>query len=364
VSQFPSNVIQYIPYHESSSGHNVQGGIYDQRQDKKVNLVQVDMVKLRTAIADMSTSSSAVNGTDIINTYSGNSKWGSGTTGTGYTQLDSSSTGWNGGVYISVTQPTDGTQTAIILANGKVTGSNNSLAPNGVADGLTPPNNITGLTVATNAPAYILGNFNADGSIAGTSASNNSAMWPDDYPTRSIGSSIETPVAIAADAITVLTPNYFGTGGSGGTNLAPTDNSNSGNAYNSYNTNAPSATGDVEIAAALITGTVTTSPDSSGTQMYSGGVHNLPRFLENYGSGSSQHTVAIRGSMVSMYNSLVATAGWSQSYYSAPKRQWGYDQIFANGKFPPLCPAVISYRRVDFKFLTASAYTAAVNGLQ
>jgi len=134
----------------------------------------------------------------------------------------------------------------------------------------------------------------------------------------------------------------------------------SGSAYNSRQTAAPSVSGSVEIASAIIAGTVTTSPDSTGTQAYSGGVHNFPRFLENWGS----NTVAIRGAIVSMYSSRTATVGWSQAYYSAPVRQWGFDQIFANGKFPPICPQVISYRRVDFTYVqNATNYATELSNL-
>jgi hypothetical protein len=86
----------------------------------------------------------------------------------------------------------------------------------------------------------------------------------------------------------------------------------------------------------------------------------MPRFLESW----SGKTAAIRGSLVSMYNTRVATAIWGSTYYDPPNRQWGFDQIFANGKFPPICPQVISYRRVDFTYLkNAAEYAAAVSAL-
>ena len=160
-----------------------------------------------------------------------------------------------------------------------------------------------------------------------------------------------------ADATTILSPNYFGT--AAGTKLAPTTNVTS-SAKGSFTTAAPAASASTEVAAALITGTTTTSPTASGTQIFSGGVHNLPRFLENWGS----NTVAIRGSLVSMFSSRIQTADWSISYYQPPIRRWGFDQTFANGKYPPICPQVISYRRVDFSYiLNAAQYTTKVNAL-
>ncbi|MSU71533.1 MAG: hypothetical protein EXS43_04210 [Opitutus sp.] len=62
------------------------------------------------------------------------------------------------------------------------------------------------------------------------------------------------------------------------------------------------ASGSVEVAAAFITGIVATTGSS-----FSGGVHNLPRFLENWGTNSA----AIRGSLVSLYKSKVATGPWA-----------------------------------------------------
>jgi hypothetical protein len=358
----PSNVIQYIKYTTSGSGTStvVKTGLYDQHQDKGVNLVQIDMLKLKTALTDMAGSTTTAN-TDIV-AANGTTKWGldSGTP-PGYDKYTANSTGWNGGIYIEVASASTN-QTAVLLANGQVTPSTGTLLPTGTS----APNGVTGLTLATNAPAYILGNFNADGTIAGPSATNNSALYPDDVSASTTAANLpaaviaskESPVAIAADAVTVLSGNYFGTDST--TNLAPTAAMTSGSAYNSYKTNAPSASGSVEIAAAIISGTVATSQDSTGTQVYSGGVHNFPRFLENWGS----NTVAIRGAMVCMYNSRIATVGWSQSYYSAPIRQWGFNQIFAYGKYPPICPQVLQYRRVDFTYLkNATAYATELSTL-
>ena len=349
----PANVIQVIPYTTTviSGTTYVQKGMYDQHQDKGVNLVQINMAALKTALTDMATATTTA-GTDIL-AADNTTKWGSGTANTGYDKYVAGSTGWNGGLYIEVTPSASPNHTGVLLANGRIA-SGSSLTPTGAS----APNSVTGLTIATNAPAYILGSFNADGTVS-TATATNSALYPDDTASGvAVTSSVEAPVAIAADAVTVLSPNYFNT--SGTTNLAPTAVMTTGSAYNGIKTNAPAASGTVEIAAAIISGSVTTSQDAAGTQAYSGGVHNFPRFLENWGA----NTVAIRGAMVSMYSSRIATVGWSQSYYSAPVRQWGFDQIFANGKFPPICPQVISYRRVDFTYLpNAAVYATELAGL-
>ncbi len=346
----PANLIQYIPYTASGSGTTttVSKGLYDQQQNTGVNLVQVNMGVLKTALTDMTTTSSATVGTDIV-TASG-AKWGGGTSN-GYDTYTNGSTGWNGGLYVEVANASS-TMTGIILSNGTVA-SGSSLVPTGTS----APNAVTGLTVATNAPVYVLGNYNADGTI-GSAGTANSAQYPDDGKTGASGNaSAETPAAIAADSVTILSANYFGTAAT--THNAPASQA-SGSAFNSFKTIDPSSGGSVEVAAAMITGTNTTSPDSGSTQQYSGGVHNLPRFLENW----SGLTVAIRGSLVSMYNSRVASTAWGADYYTPPTRSWGFDQLFANGNFPPICPQVISYRRAGFSYLANSAsYSAIASGL-
>jgi hypothetical protein len=335
----PANVIPCIPYAKDGS-NNVTSGMYDQHQSKGINLIHLNLATLKTALANMATAAAPVAGTDIVK--QDGTKWGSGTANTGFDPYTPSSTGWNGGIYVDLTSASTTTRTAVMLANGQVA-SGSTLTPTGSS----APKAISGLTVATNAPVYIRGRYNANGTVT-TGATDNSALYPDDSPGTAITASIQAPAAIAADAVTILWPNYFGT--ASGTKLAPTTNVAS-SAKSSYTTAAP---------AALITGTLTTSPNASGTQIFSGGVHNLPRFLENWGS----NTVAIRGSLVSMFSSRIQTADWSISYYQPPIHRWGFDQTFANGKYPPICPQVISYRRVDFSYiLNAAAYAAKVAAL-
>lgn len=345
----PANVIQFIPYVATGSGSNalVTSGMYDRHESKGVNLVQINMAALKTALTDMA-GTTTTPGSNIM-ALDNLTKWGLGSSNGGYDTYVPGSTGWNGGIYVEVATSSSNL-TAVMLANGKVA-NGSTLVPTGSL----APNNVKGLTIATNAPIYVLGNFNADGVIS-TAAATNSAQYPDDGKTGASGdASVQTAAALAGDTITVLSANYFGTASS--TNLAPytgssvATNSTSSSAYKSPSTTTPSAAASVEIAAAFISGTNSTSPDSTGTQEYSGGVHNMPHFLENWGS----NTVAIRGSLVSMYNSRVATGAWSNSYYSAPIRQWGFDKIFSNGVFPPICPQVVSYRRVDFTYLGSAA---------
>ncbi|MEI6861255.1 MAG: hypothetical protein WCL04_03290, partial [Verrucomicrobiota bacterium] len=159
----PANLIQFIAYTASGSGTTttVSKGLYDQHQDKGVNLVQIDMGALKTALTNMTSASAVSLSTDIVT--AGGAKWGSGTN-SGYDTYTTTSSGWNGGIYVGITTSSSN-QTAVMLANGTVA-SGSSLVPTGSG----APNSVTGLTLATNAPVYILGSYNADGSInaAGT----------------------------------------------------------------------------------------------------------------------------------------------------------------------------------------------------
>ena len=284
-----------------SSDVSVSTGMYDQRRLMGVDLVQIDMTALKAAVADM-----------VSNTADANA----------ITNPDGSVyTNWNGGVYVEVDDTsargnTSNQSASVRLVDGQVT-SGTSLMPTYGVNG-------KGLTIATNAPLYIKGNFNADGNV-----SSSSATMPDDGNTGSATDpSVESPVCVAADAITILSSAW--------------------NDKISADTVKPNPSSDTEIAAAFLTGLVPTSNSAS-----SGGAHNFPRFLENGG------TVAIRGSLVAMFESKIATQPWSTRFYGAPTRIWGFDSVFQNGTFPPLTPKVQSFRRSSFTMLNASQYSAA-----
>jgi len=314
--------------------------MYDQREQSGVDLVQIDMGALNKALTDINTTTNDANAIKD----SSNALWGKNSAGTG------SNNGWNGGIYVDVEAP-GGSHASVGIANGQTTGSGSSMIPNGSS----AVNSVEGLTIATNAPMYVEGHFNADGS-----SSTGNSTTPDDSLTNS--SSAEVPVALVADALTILSPQYFGADGSGNP-IFPTSsgtNATSANAYKSLGTSDPTASGSAEVAAAMITGLVptgVTGADATGTDGSSGGAHNLPRFLENWGG----KTVTIRGSLVSLYDSKVANHLWdgtSAAYYSPPNRNWGFDQIFKNGAFPPMTPHTVVFRRVSFNDLSVSGYTA------
>jgi hypothetical protein len=336
LANVPAGLVTFVPYVTSvvSGKTRVTSGIYDYRQQTGVDLVQLDMSALRAALNDMNASNPS--NTDLKAILSS----GSGTSGTVW---GNGTNGWNGAIYVDVNQP-GGNQAAVAVVNGGV--ANPSTA------GMLPTTNtVNGLTVATAAPMYVVGDFNTDGKNATTAAS---ATTPEDGNTDAPGStSTENPVALAADAITILSTTFFGTDTStsnhGALPSAPVVGSE---AYNNTENPTPSTdpipnTSSVSVAAAFLTGIVSTT-----TSDYSGGAHNLPRFLENLGG----YTVNIRGSLVSLFSSTIATKPYNSSVYSAPPRNWGFDVIFKNGKYPPQTPDTITFRRVYSNIISTTAY--------
>jgi len=298
----------------------VQGGLYDQRRGLGVDLVELDMGMLRTAVTNIAT-----------NTLDANSIRNAD---------DSLFKSWNGGVYIEVQDSssragTSSQSASIRLNNGQVA-AGASMVPSYGSNG-------NGLTIATNAPLYLNGNFNADGTVDPTANSgtyqNLSATVPDDVAsnTATLATSVESPVCIAADSITVLSADWQKKVSASDT-LSIKDRG-------SCSVVRPGTTLDTEIAACFYTGNVATSDTRN-----SGGAHNFVRFLEGW-----NNRVAIRGSLMCMFRSKIASTPYSTAYYGAPTRIWGLDKLFSTGKIPPLMPRPLSFRRVAFRVLSDQA---------
>jgi hypothetical protein len=160
-----------------------------------------------------------------------------------------------------------------------------------------------GLTVATGDPMYVWGHFNQ------TNSSN----------LATADTSTTLPASLAADAITILSPNW--------------SDANSANAV------ASRTASPVTVNAAFLAGAVDTADGA-----YGGGMENFPRFLETWGLANP---FTYNGSMVKMFPSLYATNTWGHSnVYSPPKRDWAYDINFNDpAKLPPLTPGLLKVIR-------------------
>lgn len=145
-----------------------------------------------------------------------------------------------------------------------------------------------GLTVVTNNPLYVQGDFNTTD---------------------------KRSVALISDALNVLSNSW-------------TD----ATSYNPLNNRVASNT---TVNAGFVSGIVPTQGSD-----YSGGFENYPRFLEKWDSGGKVLTVG--GAFVNLWDSQIATGEWvyGGNQYTAPVRQWAYDSTLQSSP-PPFTPIAV-----------------------
>ena len=177
-----------------------------------------------------------------------------------------------------------------------------------------------GFTLATNNTIYVKGHYNADGNpdTGSNTAADDASSW-----------NPNPPAALVGDAVMPLSTHF----GFLGTDRRSAD-----------------ASGFTEFNAAIIQGLRPTDKEGDGN--ISGGNHNFPRFLEDWGGVEFRY----RGSMVALFESEIATQGTNTAYYSPPIRNWGFYELFGSGVFPPGTPNVRSFRKTNFRFLTKTEY--------
>jgi hypothetical protein len=250
---------------------NLTNTFYDYRESKWVKATQIDMAKLKAWLPTNSI---------VTNRFA----LGSGTQpNILYVNDFRSSTNLN----------------AVRLANGSIIPTN--AAPNGAA---------TGLTVATENPLYVWGDYNLP-NAAHAGMTNTTATFP---------------ASLVCDAITILSTNW------------------NDNTYGDPNSGSYGTTGlnnraakNTTVNAAIIAGSVYTTGSAVG--QFSGGVMNLTRLLENW----SGQTLTLNSSLVNLYNSAKATNQFKNPgiYYNAPSRNFNFDQNFLTStKLPPGTPTV------------------------
>jgi Tfp pilus assembly protein PilX len=167
-----------------------------------------------------------------------------------------------------------------------------------------------GFTVATDRPIYVQGDYNTK-DTTGALHNGNDATTP--------------PASVMGDAVTVLSNNW-------GTNSSDTKGNDAVTNRSATNTT---------MYAGVVSGVKATVAGSS----YSGGLENYFRLLEDWTS----RTLTYRGSMVTLYQSAVATGTWQATgnYYNAPTRDWSFDTLF-NIKLPPGTPRVQVTQRLGW----------------
>lgn len=186
---------------------------------------------------------------------------------------------WNGIIYISDTSGTSTTHRGIRLQNGDV-------LPSG------------GLTVASNNPVYIWGDYNTG------SASPPSNSGDPTQPTSS--GYTKQPSSIVTDAVNILSNAWL--------------DSNAGATLGSR------VASNTTVNTAIISGIVDT-----GGGNYSGGAENFPRFLEEW----TNKTFTYYGSMVELFQSTQSIGIWGKgNVYNPPLRQWYFDKGFYTNSPP------------------------------
>lgn len=156
------------------------------------------------------------------------------------------------------------------------------------------PSSTNGLTVVSNDPVYVQGNFNTQNeksaSIIADSLNILSEGWDDDY---------DSTLALSSRRADLTTINC-----------------------------------------AFIAGVKDTV-----TGNYNGGLENYPRLHEDW----SGVDLNIKGSFVELWNSAMATGNWvyGSPQYTAPDRKWNYNTNFNNtANLPPFTPWAVEARRI------------------
>jgi hypothetical protein len=243
--------------------------LYDQREGTAVKVTNVDVSK-------------------IVSNYSNMAGW------TGLVYITDAGAGTSTNVTINGTTYST-TRRAIRLTNGYQ-------LPNG------------GLTVVSENPVYIQGNYNTSSTSSATIPSNNGT-----YTDPDASGYTRVPAAVVADAVNVLSPGW--------------SDSASAQAIGSR-----VASANTTVNAALVAGQVASSGGN-----YSGGGENFIRFLEDW----STRTFCYYGSMVELYRSTQATGAWNGngSVYNSPlTSRWYYDDAtFSNSSGPPGALQIAAY---------------------
>lgn len=172
-----------------------------------------------------------------------------------------------------------------------------------------------GYSIASENAVYILGNYNATGvSAVGTPTPYNQYTGA------------EVPASVVADAITVLSEGW-----------------RDGESFRSpFNLGTRIGT-QTTVRAAFLTGDTLSSlkvagvPNGgSGDADLCGGVHNFPRFLENWGA-----PLNYCGSLINLFNSRQHNGAHKDgsNTYSPPTRNWVFDASFLDAtRLPPGTP--------------------------
>lgn len=255
--------------------------IFDQREGKNVDVANIDVSKLTAAL---------------------------GTSGP---------TGFNGVLYVVDTTP--------------VTTSGPSPSPNKKTvrlqkGGILPEG---GLSIASQNPVYVQGDYNTGTTTTPTSVPANATGNPTNSDSPTVNGYTRKPAAIMADAVMLL--------------------SNSWNDANSSLSVSNRVASNTTYNMAIMSGFMPSGyqPASGAQYGYSGGGNNFPRFLERWTGKSCTYY----GSMVELFESGVFTGKWDTgNIYAPPLRRWNFDTNFSTNPPPGGTDAALYTRGAWSKF--------------
>ncbi len=162
-----------------------------------------------------------------------------------------------------------------------------------------------GLTVATDLPMYVEGDFNLE-------------QENEDGSTRA-----RQPSMVAADAVTFLSSDWQDS--------------------NSTNSRGSRRAANTTFHIVVMTGNTETVQNGQ----YNGGLENVLRFMEDWNG----RTAYFRGSIIDLWYSQIATSRWNGSYYRPPRRDWEFDDILRT-QSPPGVPRVFGIEMLTWKVTT------------
>lgn len=215
-----------------------------------------------------------------------------------------------------------------------------------------------GITVAAENMVYIWGNYNTTGITCQPTNNNNPIGSTVNNPAANCRyTGDQVPSSIVADAFFPLSKTWFDSssamyphGNQGGTTRRPADALLAGALLDGQGTS---------VRAGIIAGNnlaaLAGQPDAGNgiESRMTGGIHNYPRFLENW-SGRRWNFV---GSLVPLFRSTQALGPYNADsiIYGAPIRNWAFDETFLNPTMlPPGTPMFQFIQPTGFRQVIAT----------
>jgi hypothetical protein len=224
-----------------------------------------------------------------------------------------------------------------------------------------------GITIASENIVYTWGNYNTQGINVNTAGCNvnggpcagtsslNDATAPSHYMPD--GTDRQVPASIVADAWSPLSKTWFDASSA----INPDDSDGNypfvdGRIADLLLSGTLPSTAETSVRAGIIAGNTLSalegSPDagnsSNNESKLNGGIHNLPRLLENWDNSRFNFV----GALIPLYRSTQAVGPYNNNstIYSAPVRNWAFDITFTDPlKLPPGTPMFQHVEPTGFK---------------